>query len=99
MAKAYKRFGIIKNDRTSCSKYFPVHFSTKSDNFLNLTKFTTISEEQNIIIGKNYPETIKIEGKTTPPASILEIQLPDLEDPEFMIATDDENLKTCEEDL
>jgi hypothetical protein len=50
MAKAFKRFGIIKNDKTSCSKYFPVHFSTKSENFLKLTKYTSISEEQNIII-------------------------------------------------
>ena len=64
MAKAYKRFGIIKNDKISCSKYFPVHFSTKSDDFLKLTKYTSISEEQNIIIS-NEPDT--------PPGSILDI--------------------------
>ena len=64
MAKAYKRFGIIKNDKISCSKYFPVHFSTKSDDFLKLTKYTSISEEQNIIIS-NEPDT--------PPGSIMEI--------------------------
>ena len=37
MAKCFKRFGIIKNDKVSCSTYFPVHFSEKSENLLKLT--------------------------------------------------------------
>ena len=34
IAKAYKILGVIENDSTPCSKYFPYHFSEKgSKNF------------------------------------------------------------------
>lgn len=45
VAKAFKVLGVIENDEISCSKFFPSHFSSKGEDFLNLTKNTTIESE------------------------------------------------------
>ena len=45
VAKAFKVLGVIENDEISCSKFFPSHFSSKGEDFLNLTNNTTIESE------------------------------------------------------
>jgi len=42
VAKAFKILGIIENDITPCSKFFPCHFGVKGDKFLKLTCGTVL---------------------------------------------------------
>ena len=50
VAKAFKFISIIENDDTSCTTFFPTHFSAKHDSKLNLTPGTTIESEMQIIV-------------------------------------------------
>lgn len=50
VAKAYKVLGIIEDDDTSCTQFYPVHFSQEGDHFLKVTKDTEIGPEMQIII-------------------------------------------------
>ena len=50
VAKAFKVLGVTQNDKTSCAKYYPSHFSIKHDKVLNLNYGTEIKDEQMIII-------------------------------------------------
>ena len=36
VAKAFKVIGVIQNDETSCTRFYPKHFSTEGDSFLKL---------------------------------------------------------------
>ena len=42
VAKAFKLLGVIQDDETSCTQFYPHHFSAKGDSFLKLTPGTTI---------------------------------------------------------
>lgn len=56
VAKACKILGMIENDKTSSSRFHPVHFSTKGQNFLKLTENTKIEEQLQIIINQEAEE-------------------------------------------
>lgn len=43
VAKAYKLLGIMVDDDVSCALFYPHHFSSRGDSFLNLTEGTKIS--------------------------------------------------------
>lgn len=45
LAKAFKILGVIEDDDTSCTQFYPHHFSSRGDSFLKLTKGTTIENE------------------------------------------------------
>ena len=45
MAKAFKVLGIIQDDGTSCSQFYPHNFSAKGDSFLNITDGVKIEDE------------------------------------------------------
>ena len=45
VAKAFKVLGVTQNDKKSCAKYFPGHFSIKNDSVLNLNYGTEIQDE------------------------------------------------------
>lgn len=45
IAKAFKLLGVIEEDETSCTQFWPHHFSSKGDHFLNLTEGTFIGPE------------------------------------------------------
>ena len=49
-AKAYKVFGIIEDDDISCTQYYPIHFSSKGDEMLKLTRGTFLNEECQIVL-------------------------------------------------
>lgn len=45
VAKAYKTLGIIADDDTSCTQFYPSHFTSIGDSFLKVKKNVTIEEE------------------------------------------------------
>jgi hypothetical protein len=45
VAKAFKVLGVTINDKKSCGKYYPGHFSIKNDSFLKLNYGTEIQDE------------------------------------------------------
>ena len=45
VAKLFKLTGIIENDETSCSLFYPHHFCTKGESYLKLMEGVTISGE------------------------------------------------------
>ena len=53
VAKAFKCLGIIEDDDTSCTQFYPGTFSAKGDSFLKLTPGTTIDSELQIIMNKD----------------------------------------------
>ena len=36
IAKAFKVIGVIQNDETSCTRFYPKHFSKEGESFLKL---------------------------------------------------------------
>jgi len=42
--------GIIENDSTACSQFYPHHFCDKGDSFLKLMPDVKISDDMQIII-------------------------------------------------
>ena len=50
IAKAFKAIGILQDDDTACSKFYPNHFSARGDSFLNMEQGNKMSEEMQIII-------------------------------------------------
>ena len=50
VAKACKVLGILEDDGTSSSQFFPKAFSSKGDSQLKLTPNTVLEEEQQIIL-------------------------------------------------
>lgn len=42
VAKAYKVLGIIQDDETACSQFYPHHFSAQGDAFLRFTPGTNM---------------------------------------------------------
>ena len=49
VAKAFKILGIIENDDTSCTQFYPHNFSSRGDDFLKLTKGTVIEMEHQVM--------------------------------------------------
>ena len=45
VAKAFKVLGVTQNDKKSCGKYYPGHFSIKNDSVLKLNFGTEIQDE------------------------------------------------------
>jgi hypothetical protein len=52
IAKAFKILGVIEDDETSCTMFYPHHFTEKGDSSLKLTPDTTIGPEMQIILNK-----------------------------------------------
>lgn len=50
VAKAFKLLGIIEEDETSCTLFYPHHFSSRGDSFLKLTEGTEIGSDMQIIV-------------------------------------------------
>jgi len=50
VAKAFKMLGVIEDDDTSCTRFFPSNFSSRGDSFLKLTEGTSIEQEQHVIM-------------------------------------------------
>ena len=45
VAKAFKVLGVIESDSTSCSSFYPSHFSKKGQPYLKLREDTVIEQE------------------------------------------------------
>ena len=57
VAKAYKVLGVIEDDETSCSSFYPSHFSaSKSSTALKFTHNTSLGPELGIFIDKTNKE-------------------------------------------
>jgi hypothetical protein len=50
VAKAFKLLGIIQDDDTSCSQFFPGHFATAGDKFLKLNHGVYIENEMQVVV-------------------------------------------------
>ena len=62
VAKAYKYLKVIEDDKTSCSLFYPCHFTSSGDSFLKLTPGTTIEPESQIVIDADYPQDLPMEA-------------------------------------
>jgi hypothetical protein len=49
VAKAFKLLGIIEDNETSCTQFWPLHFSSKGEQFLKMTPGSWIDSEMQII--------------------------------------------------
>ena len=58
VAKAYKTLGIIANDDTSCTQFYPSHFTSMGDSFLQLQQNITIDEEKVVILDREFREEL-----------------------------------------
>jgi hypothetical protein len=54
VAKAFKLLGVLQDDDTSCTQFWPNHFSSKGDKFLKLTEGTSIDSELQIIADDSF---------------------------------------------
>jgi hypothetical protein len=50
VAKAFKLLKIIEDEGTSCTQFFPGHFSCKGEAMLKLTPGTSIEGEMQILV-------------------------------------------------
>ena len=51
VAKAFKILGVIENDKTSCTRFYPKHFSEEGDSFLKLQSGVSIDAEKVVDVG------------------------------------------------
>lgn len=56
MAKAFKILGILEDDETASSSFYPSHFSMRYQTGLKLTKGTTLDTELMVIMDRGYLE-------------------------------------------
>ena len=61
VAKAFKLLGVIEDDETSCTQFWPHHFSSKGDKFLKLTEGTTIEGEMQIVTDESFLNDTSVE--------------------------------------
>ena len=59
VAKAFKVMKVIENDKTSCTRFYPKHFSKEGDSFLKLKDGITIDVEKPVDIGLDDLGSIK----------------------------------------
>ena len=62
VAKAFKILGVIENDTTSCTQFYPKHFSTEGQSFLKLTEGTDIGQEHEVRVDGGAILTGKVSG-------------------------------------
>ena len=55
VAKAFKTLGILVDNNTACSQFYPHHFGARGDSFLKLTDKTIIESEMQVIISDDLP--------------------------------------------
>lgn len=60
VAKAFKTLGVIKDDDTSCTMFYPAHFSSSGESFLKLMPGISIEPEKVIQLDRVYVEELAI---------------------------------------
>ena len=63
VAKAWKLIGIIENDETSCSTFYPASFTSVGDSYLKLMPNVELLEEQVILKDDEITEIIHEERR------------------------------------
>ena len=58
VAKAFKTLGILVDNNTSCSQFYPHHFGARGDSFLKLTDKTIIESEMQVILSDEQKERL-----------------------------------------
>ena len=58
VAKAFKTLGIILDDDTSCTQFYPAHFTSVADSFLKKSPGVSIEEEKVILLDRNFRDEL-----------------------------------------
>ena len=55
VAKAFKTLGIMVDNNTACSQFYPHHFGARGESILKLTQNTEIEPEMQVILSEKVP--------------------------------------------
>lgn len=63
VAKAFKTLALIEDDETSCTKFYPSHFTSTGDDFLKLKEGTSLEVEKEIELEMFYKSLLPMEAQ------------------------------------